>query len=213
MECSWITCCMQKRCITFCLAVLLGLLSILFSHAGVGVLQLGSASGPGQAPAGGNGDSAVPIVSPDGRFVLFSSTANNLTALGASNAPLTPSSPPRMNVFLRDRSTGAMTLVSVNTNGSGGGDGDSFPATVSTNGRYVLFESAASNLMPGDTNGATDIFVRDLVSGTTVLVSIATNGGYGNGASRAIWYRAPRLSPVLAQHRPPSTTQALARRL
>jgi Tol biopolymer transport system component len=92
--------------------------------------------------------------------------------------------PPAMNVFLRDRTNATTTLVSVNLTGTNGGNGDSVPAGLSTDGRYVLFESSASDLVPGDTNGVSDVFVRDLVSGTTVPVSATSNGDFGNGASR-----------------------------
>jgi len=54
---------------------------------------------------------------------------------------------------------------------------------VSTNGRYVLYESDASDLLPGDTNGVTDVFVRDLQLATNILVSVAADGSWGNGAS------------------------------
>jgi len=134
------------------------------------------------AAAGGNGQSTTPIITPDGRFVLFMSAADNLVA-DTGNAPLAVLFPPRLNVLLRDCSNAVTTLVSVNLSGTGGGNGDSIPAGISTNGRYALFESSASDLIAGDTNGASDVFVRDLVAGTTVLVSADTNGLPGNGAS------------------------------
>jgi TolB protein len=89
--------------------------------------------------------------------------------------------PPRMNVFLRDRTNGTTTLVSLNVAGNGGGNDDSFPIELSTNGQYALFESSASDVAPGDTNGVTDVFVRDLLHGVTMLVSVSTNGGCANG--------------------------------
>jgi Tol biopolymer transport system component len=70
-------------------------------------------------------------------------------------------------------------------NGTGGGNGDSLPADVSTNGRYAVFESSASDLVGGDTNNASDVFIRDLQTGTTTLVSAATNGLPGNADSRS----------------------------
>jgi Tol biopolymer transport system component len=137
-----------------------------------------------QPPAGGGGDSCNPIISPDGRYVLFASRANNL-ALVSSNTPFLAQVPTRMNVFLRDRTNGTTTLLSVNLSGTGGGNGDSFPTGLSTNGQYALFESDANNLVAGDTNNAMDIFVRDVVNGATLLVSVGTNGGCGNGASHS----------------------------
>jgi len=91
---------------------------------------------------------------------------------------------PTLNVFLRERASNTTTLVSVNLTGTGGGNGDSLPVGISTNGQRVLFESAASNLVANDTNNASDVFVRDLVNGTTTLVSVNTNGWSGNGGSR-----------------------------
>jgi Tol biopolymer transport system component len=134
------------------------------------------------APSGGSGDSVSPVISRDGRYVLFASAANNLLLIGAN--PITPVFPPKMNVYLRDRTNGTTTLVSVNTSGAGGGDGDSFPVDISTNGQFVVFESLASNLAPGDTNGVTDVFMRDLLHNTTTLVTVSTNGASANGRSR-----------------------------
>jgi Tol biopolymer transport system component len=145
--------------------------------------QLVSATGPEFGPtAGGGGDSYLSVISRDGRYVLFGSTANNLVTLG-TNRPLPAVIPAPINVFLRDRVKGSTVLVSINFDGIGGGDADSVPIGVSTNGRYALFESSASNLVAGDTNNAADVFVRDLVAGTTVLVSVSTNGGFGDDAS------------------------------
>ncbi|HZQ48224.1 MAG TPA: hypothetical protein VFC07_14505, partial [Verrucomicrobiae bacterium] len=136
------------------------------------------------APAGGSGDSLDPVISSDGRYVLFVSAANNLV-LNSSSNPITPIFPPKLNVFLRDRTNGTTTLVSVNLTGTGGGNGDSLPVDISTNGQYVLFESSATNIVAGDTNNVSDVFMRDLVHGITTLISISTNGGFGNGVSRS----------------------------
>ena len=135
------------------------------------------------APASGAGDSSSPIISADGRFVVFASTANNLV-LNSNGVPFSSASLPVMNVYLRDRDSGTTALVSVNKAGSAGGNGDSWPRGVSTNGQFVLFESAANNLVLGDSNNQYDVFVRDMVGGTTTLVSVNTNGVSGNGYSR-----------------------------
>jgi hypothetical protein len=132
-------------------------------------------------PAGGGGDSVAPVLSSDGRYVLFTSTANNL-ALTAINTPYRGAALPRLNVFLRE--PGATTLVSVNTNGTGGGNGDSIGTDISKYGLDALFESTASDLVPNDTNNCADVFVRDLIAGTTRIVTVATNGRSANGASR-----------------------------
>jgi Tol biopolymer transport system component len=151
--------------------------------AAAGPFQLASTLGPSQpAPAGADGDSRTPIITPDGRYVLFASTAQNLVS-AASNAPTSSPHPAWFNVFLRDRTNGTTTLVSVNLAGTGG-NGDSLPVTLSTNGQYALFVSSASDLVPADTNNATDVFVRDLLNGNTLLVSASTNGGVADGASR-----------------------------
>lgn len=116
----------------------------------------------------GSGDSVCPVMSPDGRYVVFASRAGNLvTNLGLRMQPMV------MNLYLRDRAMGQTTLISIGTNAIGGGNGDSFPVDISRDGRFVLFESSASNLISGDTNGASDVFVRDLVLGTNILVSAA----------------------------------------
>jgi Tol biopolymer transport system component len=139
---------------------------------------------PDLRSASGNGDSLLPVMSSDGRFAAFTSTANNLCTLqGMNQIPLLI--PPRMNVYLRDRQSGKTTLVSVDQTGMGGGNGNSWPVAVSTNGQYVLFESAASDLVALDTNNADDIFLRDLTAGETKLISISTNGTSGNLGSRS----------------------------
>ncbi len=129
-----------------------------------------------------NGDSNLPIITPDGRYVLFESSANNLVP--TNNSRPIPSSAPhnRLNAYLRDRVGGSATLVSVNTNGDGA-NGDATISAVSTNGQFVLFESDATDLVPNDPNNVGDIFVRDVVNGTTTLVTVNTNGAVGNGKS------------------------------
>lgn len=131
---------------------------------------------------GGGGDSGSPIVSSDGRFVLFASAAENLVAVG-TNSVIPARTPHPLNVYLRDRATATTTLISVDTSGLAGGDGDSLPMGISTNGRYVLFESSAGNLIPHDSNGASDVFVHDRQTGITILVSANTNGAVANGDS------------------------------
>lgn len=135
------------------------------------------------APVGGSGDSWAPVITPDGRYVLFASLANNLVSTSSGNG-LPGTLAPRLNVFLRDRTNGTTFLVSVSIAGDGGGNGDSLPTGISSNGRFALFESSANNLVPGDTNGVVDVFVRDVVSNVTILVSVSTNGGFANGVSR-----------------------------
>ena len=135
-------------------------------------------------PASGSDDSFVSSISPDGRYVLFSSTANNL-ARRTNGLPYLLPRPSAMNVFLRDRTLGTTVLVSADPADTAVANFDSSPMAISTNGQYALFESGASNLVSGDTNGIanSDIFLRDVVAKVTTLVTVATNGTVGNGVS------------------------------
>jgi Tol biopolymer transport system component len=154
--------------------------AITFSSLFAQPMQLLSVPDASQPAAdSGSGDSVAPIISADGRYVLFASTANNLVVI-ATNKPIPAISPAPMNVYLRDRVTSTTSLVSVNLAGTGGGNDNSWPIALSTNGQSVLFESSASDLVAGDTNNATDIFVRNLVSAQTLLVSVNTNGVAGD---------------------------------
>ena len=135
-------------------------------------------------PAGGYGDSGQAIVSADGRYVLFSSMAANLTVI-TNPVPQSGLSPRRQSVFLRDRLSQTTALVSFNALGNFCGNGDSLPAGVSANGQFALFESTASDLVTGDNNNAADVFLRDVSNGTNLLMSVRTNGGPGNGVSRS----------------------------
>jgi Tol biopolymer transport system component len=167
------------RCFCCSIAFALTISGSIFAQT----TQLLSVPDNGQVAAdSGSGDSLAPVISPDGRYVLFASTANNLVAF-STNKPIPAISPAPLNVYLRDRSNAATTLVSVNSSGTAGGNDNSWPVAVSTNGQYVLFESSASDLVSGDTNNATDIFVRDLVNGQTLLVSVNTNRTVGNRVS------------------------------
>jgi Tol biopolymer transport system component len=114
----------------------------------------------------GNDSSDFPAVSGDGRFVAFSSLASNLVA-GDTNG--------FADIFLRDRLLGTTVLVSVGLLGAPA-NGASFLPSISADGRYVAFQSIASNLVAGDTNGASDVFVRDTVAGTTTMASVTSGG-------------------------------------
>src|SRR5439155_26625178 len=88
------------------------------------------------------------------------------------------------DVFVRDRTLGRTILVSLNRDGAHSGNGASLASSISADGRFVAFESLASDLVANDTNNASDIFVRDLIAGTTTLASVSANGvSPGNGAS------------------------------
>lgn len=131
----------------------------------------------------GAGSSHLPILSPDGRYVLFASTANNLVT-NASGKAFQFSGTPKFNIYRRDRLTQTTVLLSINQSGTGGGNGDSWPTAISGNGRYALFESSAPDLVALDTNNAADVFLRDAWGNVTYLVSVNLSGMAGNGLSR-----------------------------
>src|SRR5947207_692369 len=120
-----------------------------------------------------NGASLGSALSADGRLVAFQSDATNLV-VGDTNGAT--------DVFVRDRQTGMTARVSVASDGTQANNVSSYPA-LSADGRFVAFQSDATNLVAGDTNGATDVFVRDRQTGTTERVSVASGGTQGNGAS------------------------------
>lgn len=125
----------------------------------------------------GNFDSTDPRVSDDGRFVVFTSRANDL---------VTPDSNSAEDVFLRDIRQQSTQLVSVRQNDFDSGNFGSRSAEISPDGRFVVFESDASNLVALDRNSFSDVFVRDVASGITRLVSENRfDGGSGNRASDA----------------------------
>jgi hypothetical protein len=122
-----------------------------------------------------NGSSTAPDISADGRFVAFVSTATNLHPDDTEALD---------DIYVRDLTTGTTTLVSRATGVSGvnGNGGALFPA-ISADGRFVAFDSNATNLHPDDADGFVDIYVRDLVANTTTLVSRASgvSGVNSNG--------------------------------
>ena len=109
--------------------------------------------------AGGN--ISVNSVSEDGRFAVFTSAAGNLTANDANTTN---------DVFLYDANSGSVTLVSKTAGGAAGNNQSSSPI-ISANGRYVAFSSSASDLVAGDGNGTSDVFVYDRVGGGLTLAS------------------------------------------
>ena len=132
----------------------------------------------------GNNGSTFPTINSDGRFIAFASFASNLTS--------TPTMPGVGSVFLRDTCAGApagcvsaTTLVSASTAGTPGNGASGLPS-ISANGRFIAFNSDATNLVTGDTNGFTDVFVRDGCAGlsacspSTVRASTAADGTQGN---------------------------------
>ena len=145
-------------------------------HAAKAETVLVSANGAGTGS--GNGFSFAPAMSADGRFVAFESLATDLVPDDANGD---------FDVFVRDLKTGTTTLVSANRAGTGSGNGFSFAPAISADGRFVAFESFATDLVADDdANGDFDVFVRDLKTGTTTLISVnRAGGGSGNGFSSA----------------------------
>jgi hypothetical protein len=123
--------------------------------------------------AQGNGDAGWASVSDDGRFVAFYSGASNLIT-GDTNGAL--------DVFVRDRLSGTTELVNVPIGGPQF-NAQTWGGSISGDGRYVAFVSAASNLIAGDTNNVWDAFIRDRHLGTTECVSVDQNGFPANATS------------------------------
>ena len=134
-------------------------------------VSVSSAGREGDAHSGLFDGMSGPSISADGRFVVFDSEATNLVK-GDTNGV--------SDVFIHDRVTGTTERVSVSSTGAqaSGTDG-----TISADGKRVAFTSFSDNLVPGDTNFSGDVFVRDLAAGTTVRVSVATDGSQGNNSS------------------------------
>jgi len=112
-------------------------------------------------------------ISADGRYVAFWSFATNLVS-GDTNG--------FWDVFVLDLQTGTIERVSVDSLEQEG-DEDSIDASISSDGRFVVFQSQASNLVAGDTNGNRDVFVRDRSNGTTQRVSVDSAGAQAIGTS------------------------------
>lgn len=112
-------------------------------------------------------------VSADGRFLIFDSDASNLVPSDTNQVT---------DAFVHDRQTGETTRVSVASDGSQG-NGFSLAGHMSADGQLVVYTSAASNLVPGDTNGESDIFVHDRLTGQTTRISVASDGAQANGRS------------------------------
>jgi Tol biopolymer transport system component len=114
----------------------------------------------------GNGNSVFPSISADGRYVAFTSRATNLVE-GDTNG--------FADIFVHDTQTGQTIRVSVASDGTEGNSFSLVPS-ISADGRYVAFESHATNLVAGDTNDLQDIFVHDTQTGQTIRVSVASDG-------------------------------------
>jgi Tol biopolymer transport system component len=121
----------------------------------------------------GHRSSYRPSVSADGRYVAYFSYAANLVRADTNGM---------QDVFVHDRQTGETAIVSISSDGTQGDRPSWFP-TLSADGRHVAFESLARNLVSGDSNGRSDIFVHDRESGATFIASVTSDGAQGNSSS------------------------------
>ena len=125
-----------------------------------------------------NNDCYNPAITPDGRFVSFKSYSNNLVSDDTNN---------RSDIFVKDRKTGEVERISTSDNDEEEGDGYCGCHHLSDDGRYVIFRSSSSNLVPGDNNGYYDVFVKDRRTGATERVSVAADGSEANSQSGGVW--------------------------
>ncbi len=120
-----------------------------------------------------NAGCSNPSCSNDGKVIAFLSGATNLSSGDLNQA---------VDVFVRDLDMNTTTKVSGNP-GGGDADGAAWDCAISGNGRFVLFSSAATNVIVGDTNGKVDVFLRDLTTGVTSRMSVDAAGVESNGHS------------------------------
>lgn len=160
------------------LLTILTLVTVLASAAGA-YPRPGSTKRVSTAPDGTEGDSRSvwPSISADGRFASFESLARNLVP-GDTNETT--------DIFVHDRQTGALERVSLTSTGSQANGPSSGPAGLSEDGRFIVFQSAAANLVPGDTNKVGDVYVRDLATGELERVSVSSEGVQSTGYSWGI---------------------------
>jgi Tol biopolymer transport system component len=125
------------------------------------------------AEANGGSLEEAPALSADARFIAFSSDGDNLSEGDRGSD---------RDVFVRDRRTGITERISVSRDGAEAEGHSSGPA-ISGDGQIIVFTSGAPNLVSGDTNAATDVFLRDRLTGSTERVSVASNGDQANGGS------------------------------
>jgi uncharacterized repeat protein (TIGR01451 family) len=148
-----------------------GYYDVFVRDLAAGVTTLVSVSSTGEQA---DGNSQSPSVSSDGRYVAFESDAWNLAPLELSDW--------MYRIYVRDRVAETTTIVSVHSDGTYA-NGPSYDPVISPDGRYVAYESSASNLVDGDSNGAADIFVHELATGQTRRVSVSSTGAEANADS------------------------------
>lgn len=155
-----------------------------------GTTERVSVSSAGAQGDAGDPDEWAPIVniSQDGRFVAFQTNLRNLVA-GTSTS--------LNRIFVRDRALGTTELISQSSAGEAGNGSSQYPS-LSDDGRYVAYESEATNLVSGDTNGRWDVFLRDRLTGTTRRISVSSNGVQANRSSGAPCLSGDGLAVVFA---------------
>jgi Tol biopolymer transport system component len=120
----------------------------------------------------GHGYSFGASISADGRYVAFSSTADDLVPTDSNGSAL--------DVFVHDRVTGVIELVSVSSTGTHGDYDSGWGSAISADGRFVAFASNATNLVPGGTDGSNQVFIHERATGITKLVSVSNDGSQAN---------------------------------
>jgi len=119
--------------------------------------------------------SFIPTITPDGRYISFTSSVNALL-------PTTDDAPQPFRAYRLDTTTGEFIMPAVNSAGSFA-NGFAGLGSMSADGSIIAFVAAANNLVPGDTNAQWDVFVRDVAAATTTRVSVGPGGLQGNGLS------------------------------
>lgn len=121
----------------------------------------------------GNFSSGAPMISADGRYVVFMSSASNLVSNDNND---------KMDIFLCDLQSHTIELVSISSNGEQA-DNFSYSAAIDGNGSHIVFASHATNLVANDYNGASDVFLRDIQKHTTVRLSVSSDNSEADYAS------------------------------
>ncbi|MFK5957003.1 MAG: hypothetical protein QM477_11230 [Planctomycetota bacterium] len=143
---------------------------VFVRHLSTGLIEAISLDSMGTTAMG---SSSMGSISETGTWIAFESTASNLVALDSNG---------QKDIFVRDLSSATTELISV-TSGGVQANSTSFHASISGDGRYVVFQSWASNLVSNDLNGWQDVFLHDRQLGTTICLSVDASGVPGNGFS------------------------------
>ena len=160
--------------VLFCLINLFFLIAGPVAHAWL--VERVSLTNDGRETSGPSGSyptSQYPAMTPDGRYVLFSSKGTNLVE-GDTNG--------KYDLFLRDRKKGTTVRVNVSSSGAEVTDKDTYQGSISPDGRYAAFSSPSAQLA-ADANGKYQVYLRDTVAGTTTMISRSNDGAPGNNTS------------------------------